>query len=204
MVMDREGLYNHLSVILGFANKEIREAFRVVDRADFVLPEFQEGAYLDTALPIGFGATISQPYTVLFMFNLLRPQPGNKILDIGTGSGWTTAMLGQIAGSKGEVYGTEKVPTLVKFSRKNLDKFKLANTKLSIAGKKLGLPVKAPFDKILVSATADSLPSELVKQLKVEGRMIIPISHSIYKIDKISDTKIISKEYPGFSFVPLR
>lgn len=204
MVMDRQGLFNHLSTVLGFSSKEIQEAFKATDRADFVSPEFQEWAYLDTALPIGFSATISQPYTVLFMFNLLRPQPGNKILDVGAGSGWTTAMLGRIAGSKGEVYGTEKISALVKFSRKNLDKYKLANIKLSVAGKKLGLSAKAPFDKILVSAAADSLPSGLVSQLRVGGRMVIPIDQSICRIDKVSDTKIIFKEYPGFSFVPLR
>lgn len=197
-------LYSYLKFTIGFASKDINEAFAQIDRKDFVLPEFQQEAYFDTALPIGFGQTISQPFTVLFMFNLLNPQSGEKILDIGSGSGWTTALLARIVGSRGFVYGVERIPKLVKMGKKNLKKYKIKNTKIYSAGEILGMPDLAPFDRIFVSAAAKKMPQELVEQLKVGGRMVIPIGYSIWKIDKISKDEILKEEFPGFVFVPLR
>ena len=189
----------------------IIEAFRKLDRKDFMVPEYRDLAYVDEAMPIGYGQTISQPLTVAFMMELLEPEPGDKILDLGSGSAWTTALLAYIVGERGKVLGIEKISELVEFGRKNLAKYKFKNAEILSAGKELGLPKDAPpalnrvegFDRILVSAAAEELPEELVSQLKIGGRMIIPIGHSIWKIDKVSKKEIKSEEYYGFSFVPL-
>ena len=202
--MNREKLFNDLDQALGFASPEIREAFWTIDRKDFVLPEFRQDAYFDTVLPIGYGSTISQPFTVLFMFNLLNPQSGEKVLDVGSGSGWTTAMLAKIVGNKGKVLGLERVLELVLFGRNNLAKYRFKNVQIFQAKKELGQRQQSPYDKILVSAAARKLPQELVEQLKVGGRLVIPIGYSIWKIDKISKDEILKEEFPGFAFVPLR
>lgn len=184
--------------------ERIIEAFRKIDRADFVLDEYKKEAYGDYPLPIGYGQTISQPSTVAFMLELLRPEEGNKILDVGSGSGWTTALMAQIVGSRGRVWGLELVPELVEFGRKNLGKYNFSWAEIRQAGKKLGLQEEVPFDKILVSASGDEMPQELIDQLKAGGRLVIPIQNSIWKVDKISKTEIDKTEFPGFAFVPLK
>lgn len=183
----------------------IIEAFRSIDRADFIRKENLSEAYDDYPLPIGYNATISQPSTVAFMFEKLEPKKGDKILDIGSGSGWTTALLAYLIGEKGQVYGVELVPELVEFGQKNLKKYKFENAQILPAKKEMvGLVEYAPYDKILVSASAKELPQELINQLKIGGRLIIPIRSSIWKIDKISKDKINKEEFFGFTFVPLK
>ena len=181
----------------------IIQAFKKVDRKDFVLPEYRDSAYLDEALPIGFGQTISQPLTVAFMMELLAPQGGGRILDVGSGSGWTIALLGEIAGQSGKVFGVERIPELVAFGRNNLAKYKFENAEILLVGKELGLPQEAPFDRILVSAAAEELPQELINQLKIGGRMVIAIRNSIWKIERMDESSVKKEEHSGFSFVPL-
>ena len=187
----------------------IINAFKKTDRADFVLSDFKKEAYRDYPLPIGYNVTISQPTTVAFMLELLEPKKGDKILDIGSGSGWTTELLSQIVGKKGKVFGVEIIPELVEFGRKNLSKYNkknvfYKNAEIILAKKDiLGFSKKAPFDKILVSAMAKKLPKELVNQLSISGILVIPIKNSIWRIDKISENKIKEKEFYGFNFVPL-
>ena len=183
--------------------ERIINAFLYVDRKNFILPEYEAEAYGDYPLPIGYGQTISQPTTVAFMLELLQPQKGEKILDIGSGSGWTTVLLANIIGPKGKVFGVEIIPDLVTFGQQNLAKYAYPQAQILQAGKKLGLPRQAPFDKILVSAASNNLPKELVTQLKIGGAMVIPIGHSIFKITKKSKTKLETQEFPGFAFVPL-
>lgn len=183
----------------------IIKAFRSIDRADFIGSDLNKrAAYLDQALAIGSGQTISQPTTVAFMFERLSPQKGEKILDVGSGSGWTTALLARIVGPTGRVFGLERIPELVKFGQYNLEPYNFSWASIEQAGSILGKPDQAPFDRILTSASAEALPAELVKQLKVGGRLIIPIEHSICQIDKLSATKTAEQEFPGFVFVPLR
>lgn len=179
-------------------------AFRHVDRADFVPTQYLDQAYGDYPLPIGFNQTISQPYTVAFMLELLSPDRGQKILDIGSGSGWTTALLAAVVREKGKVVGTEVVPELVEFGRTNLQKYHFPRAKIILAGKKLGYQKEAPFDRILVSAAGHDLPSILLDQLRIGGRMVIPIEGSVWQIDKKSKTDIAKREFPGFVFVPLK
>lgn len=182
---------------------EIINAFLQVDRKKFLKPEQYAHAYDDTPLPTLSGQTISQPYTVAFMFELLSPEPGQKILDIGSGSGWTTAMLANIVGEEGEVIGTEIVPELVKYGSNNLRKFKFSNAIIQQADEHYyGVEGKV-FDRILVSASAQEMPQSLIDQLKPNGIMVIPINENIVKVRKSGDEKITTIEYPGFVFVPL-
>jgi protein-L-isoaspartate(D-aspartate) O-methyltransferase len=137
------------------------------------------------------------------MLELLNPKKGNKVLDVGSGSGWTTALLAELVGDKGEVTGTEIVPPLVELGRENIEKFKHLNAKIEQAVRnELGKKGEM-FDRILVSASALEMPDELVVQLKPGGVMVIPVGENIVKLEKTSDEKINTKEYPGFVFVPL-
>lgn len=200
----KEGLINHLennTKVLW--SRELKDAFYAIDRKDFVPKEYSNEAYEDYPLPIGYGQTISQPTTVAFMLELLAPKKREKILDIGTGSGWTTALLSHIVGSEGEVFGVEIIPELVELGRKNIEKYNFKHTKILLAdSEKIGYSIEAPFDKILVSASAESMPEELIEQLKDGGIMVIPIKDSVWQIKKIGN-KINIKKFIGFTFVPL-
>ncbi len=185
-------------------NTVIANAFESINREDFVLPRDKKDAHADYPLSIGHGSTISQPSTVVFMLKLLDPKEGEKILDVGSGSGWTTALLAYIVGKKGKVWGVEIVPELITFGRENIKKYQMPQAHIEKAGEKIGFQREAPFDKILVSAAGTEFPKELIDQLKVGGALVMPIGSSIWKIDKISEVKIEKKEFPGFAFVPLR
>lgn len=181
----------------------IIDAFLRVDRGDFVLLQYQDLEYEDIALPIGHGQTISQPQTVAFMIELLLPQKGDRILDVGSGSGWTTAILSQIVGKKGKVVGVEIIPDLVTFGNNNLNKNSYPQAKIVESKGKIGYKEEAPYDRILVSASSPDLPNALVDQLKPGGKMVIPIGESIWEIKKEESGKISKREFPGFVFVPL-
>lgn len=176
-------------------------SFNAIDRKDFVCPSLQDEAYEDHPLAIGAGQTISQPYTVAFMLELLKPEDSDSILDIGCGSGWSTALLAETAKS-GFVTGVERVPELLEQARRNLEKYNFANIKLQIAGETLGIPGQA-FDKILVSAAAQELPEELIQQLNPGGIMVIPIQNNMVVIFKREDGSVEKSKFSGFRFVPL-
>ena len=184
----------------------IIEAFRKIKRIDFLPDDIKNLAEQNTALPIGFGQTISQPLVVAFMLEQLDPRPGNKILDIGSGSGWTTALLAEIVGEKGKVIAIEIVPELKEFGEKNARKYNFVEKGIakfiSTDGSK-GFPEEAPFDKILASASAERLPQAWKEQLKIGGRIVTPIGSSIWVFVKKSKTEFDEHEYPGFVFVPL-
>ena len=184
-------------------NKALTDAFAKVPRRNFLPDDVQEQADYDSALPIGFGQTNSQPSTVMMMLDWLSPEPGDKILDVGSGSGWTTALLAQLTGEKGQVYAVEKIPELVAFGRDNCQRLSIANVRFFQANNEIGLPKHAPYDRILVSASANALPEKLLTQLKPEGKMVIPVGSDILEITKSSDSFYESKTHPGFVFVPL-
>ena len=173
-------------------------------KREFFLPaEVKSEADYDTPVPIGYGQTNSQPTTVRMMMRWLEPQRGEKIMDVGSGSSWTTAIIAELVGDSGFVFAVEKVPELVKFGRQNLKKVHVKNAEVHQAQESLGLKEQAPFDRILVSAAARNLPLELIEQLKIGGRMVVPVKNSIYVINKINEENYDSIEYPGFVFVPL-
>lgn len=203
--MSHDELVNNLIKKGYLKTPQLIAAFQGVDRKDFVLPEYSDESYGDYPLPIGDEQTISQPSTVAFMLELLQPQEGDIVLDVGSGSGWTTALLAEIVGERGFVYGVELVPELVRLGRDNLAVYGFDNAEIYQASPNiLGLPDKGPFDKILVSAAGEDLPEELVEQLKAGGRMVIPVADSIIKVDKINESEINEERYPGFAFVPLK
>lgn len=192
-------------------SKHIIEAFKKIKREDFVLPDDRNKAYINAPLSIGCGQTISQPLTVAFMLELLNPQKGNKILDAGSGSGWTTALLAEIVGEEGKVYALEIIKELKEFGEKNVAKYnfvKKKRAKFFCEDAHNGLPEFAPFDRILVSAAATSIPDKLLQQLRVGGKMVIPIgeqyhTQDIVLLEKKERDKFKIQSFSGFVFVPL-
>ena len=137
------------------------------------------------------------------MLEWLDARPGSKVLDVGSGSGWSTALLSHIVGPKGRIYAVELVPELVKFGRDNAECAEVKNAEFFQAGRIYGLPDYAPFDRILVSAAANKVPKQLVDQLKPGGKLVIPVHNSIYEISKNQNGGLESTEHPGFVFVSL-
>lgn len=184
-------------------SKRLADAFRTVDRMDFVGEWNAVDAYEDTPLPIGAAQTISQPSTVAFMLELLDVRPGHKVLDVGSGSCWSTALLSRLVGSHGRVIGVERVQEVLEFGRRNLAHYDTKNVTLRIAARRYGCPDEAPFDRILVSASSRSLPEELVRQLTPQGVMVVPVRESIWKVQKRGRGDVSVETYNGFVFVPL-
>lgn len=195
-------MVNYLIDVGALRSSRIIEAFRDVDRADFVTDRSAMDIYEDYPLDIGNGQTISQPRTAAMMLEMLSPKEGDKILDIGSGSGWTTALLAYIAGESGSVTGAERVSELVRFGSSNLKKYKFKNAKIIQSGDELGIAGEK-FDRILVSAAADELPYELIEQLKVGAKLVIPIQSSVFEILKKEGGEFDANEHYGFTFVPL-
>lgn len=184
----------------------IIEAFSKIRRVDFVPDELRSASQANIPLPIGQGQTISQPLTVAFMLEKLDPQPGDKVLDIGSGSGWTTALLAHIVGKKGRVIGIERIKSLRDSGINNISKYHLiegGRAKIIYADGTKGYVNEAPYNRILVSAAAKEIPRELKKQLAVGGRLVIPVENSIWVLKKVSEKEFREEEYPGFAFVPL-
>jgi protein-L-isoaspartate(D-aspartate) O-methyltransferase len=182
----------------------IINAFKKIKREDFLPEQLKSEAGLNAPLPIGQGQTISQPLTVAFMLELLKPKEGQKILDIGSGSGWTSAMLAEIVGPTGQVFAIERIPQLYEFGQKNAAKYKFDNLEFICADGTKGLPKQAPFDRIQVAAAAAEIPADLKKQLKVGGRLVIPTQgQDIRLIERVSEDGFEETRFPGFVFVPL-
>jgi protein-L-isoaspartate(D-aspartate) O-methyltransferase len=184
----------------------IIEAFKTIKREDFVPESLKSEADINAPLPIGCGQTISQPLTVAFMLELLQPKPGERILDIGAGSGWQTALLAHCVGQKGKVFAVERIPELVVFGRENVAKYNFLKKGIvkfitGDAGK--GLEEQAPFDKIVAAASAEKIPKKWKEQLRTRGRIVLPVKDSIWLLIKKSDKKFDQREFPGFAFVPL-
>jgi len=203
-------LAEYLKSIQALKSPGLISAFGRVDRRQFVPEDLRARAYDDTALPIGCGQTISQPSTVAFMLELLNLAPGQKILDIGFGSGWTVALLAEATGGKGKVFGVEILPEIFFFGERNLKKYSGGGIELFRQSGNEGLPEFAPYDRILVSAAADEVPQALFDQLAIGGRMVIPIrlpldpNHNqvLRLIIKNGRRKFEHRDYPGFVFVP--
>lgn len=181
----------------------IDKAFRQVKRRDFVPEDLRGSVNIDAPLPIGFGQTISQPTTVRMMLEWLEAQPGDKVLDIGSGSGWTTALLAQIVGPKGKIFAVELIPELLELGRENCQRVGVKNARFFQTGDKFGLAKFAPYNRILVNAAAQKLPEELIDQLTDDGKLIIPVNYDILEIEKTGPKTFETKVHPGFVFVPL-
>jgi len=210
----------------------IVSAFTKIKRVDFMTPGMEDLAQLNEALPIGYGQTISQPLVVAFMIELLEPKEGEKILDVGSGSGWTTALLAELVGEMGKVVAVELIPELKTFGESNVGKYDFIKRGIAqfICGDgSKGCEKQAPFDKILASASIRSVKNEIPNQgkedksssspfagaregkeippawkdqLKIGGRIVAPIDSSIWLFVKKNETEFEETEYPGFVFVP--
>jgi len=188
----------------------IIEGFKAIDRADFVPDEYKKNAYVNAPLPIGFGQTISQPLTVAFMIELLSPKEGQKILEIGSGSGWQTAILSFIVSQNntaGKVIGIERINELKERAEKNILKYDFIQSgvaQIILADGSKGYKKEAPYDKIISGAAAKGdVPQAWKKQLKIGGKIVAPVDQSIVVIEKTEKNVFTQKEYFGFSFVPL-
>jgi protein-L-isoaspartate(D-aspartate) O-methyltransferase len=182
----------------------VRAAFAAVDRRRFLPRHERRFADLDRPLPIGHDQTNSQPRTVADMLELLEVQPGQRVLDVGSGSGWTTALLAQLVGPSGEVLGVERVPELAEWGARNLAEMDTPWATIHHAQPGvLGLPEHGPFDRILVSAEAEDLPQPLVDQLASPGRMVIPVRGRMVLVTRVRRGDVAVSVHGHYSFVPL-
>lgn len=190
----------------------VAEAFAQVSRALFLPEEERDSASSNVPLPIGDGQTNSQPSTVADMLRLLDPQPGDRVLDIGAGSGWTTALLSVLVGPSGHVTGVERHHHLIARARKALslasadidDVAGAVQIRAATAGV-LGQPEAGPFDRILVSAEGESLPPELTRQLAIGGVMVIPVQGEMLRVERTGpdDEDVVVTRHGWYRFVPL-
>jgi len=200
----------------------IIEGFQKIKREDFLPADSKHLANSNEALPIGYGQTISQPLTVAFMLELLQPNAGDKILDIGSGSGWTSSLLAYMVSggelneklkmknekSEGKVIALEIVPELSAFGQNNAAKYNFVKKGIAefiLADGLKGYEKETSYDKILVSACLqkNDIPTAWKEQLKINGRLVCPIGNSIWLFIKKSEGEFEKFEYPGFVFVPL-
>lgn len=159
-----------------FSTQEIK-AFLFVKRENFIPPEYHLAAYEDVPLPLIRGKTISQPTTIMLMNSALEVQPGEKILEVGTGSGYHAAILSRLVGKKGKIITTEIIPELVMFSRNNLQKARIDNVEVHEEDGSKGMPQHAPFDKIILTAACKEFPPPLLDQLKTGGIILAPLGN---------------------------
>ncbi len=188
----------------GIKDEIVLSAIGNTPRHIFVDEALSIRAYEDVSLPIGFGQTISQPYIVARMSELLRNgQPMQKVLEIGTGCGYQTAVLSKLAK---EVYSVERIRPLVMKARGHLRELKCINVKLAHADGNIGLSEIAPFDAILVTAAASHIPQDLLDQLAVHGRLVIPVGTDdqvLYLVERVSQTEYRQTKLEPVKFVPL-
>jgi protein-L-isoaspartate(D-aspartate) O-methyltransferase len=201
-----QGLRNQLVSLLkekGIVDKYVLEAINKIPRHLFLNSTFTDFAYQDKAFPIGEGQTISQPYTVAFQTQLLEVKKDHKILEIGTGSGYQTAVL-FLMGAK--VYSVERQNKLFKQTSLLLPKLGIRPKHLSIGDGYKGLPDHAPFDSIIVTAGAPTIPQALMAQLKIGGRLVIPLGEKnqiMTLLIRKNETQFEKHEFGDFKFVPL-
>lgn len=183
--------------------ERLRTVFERVRRSDFLPPDQHGFAGEDVPLPIGFGQTNSQPSTVRAMLDLLEVAPGQRVLDVGCGSGWTTALVADLVGPGGSVVGVEIVPELVAWGAENLASYPMSWARIRQADRDvLGAPEDAPYDRVLVSAEASRLPVELVDQLVVGGLMVVPVRGEMTVVRRTAGEPQVRRT-GRYSFVPL-
>jgi protein-L-isoaspartate(D-aspartate) O-methyltransferase len=203
-----ELLVKHLISTGALKTSIIIEAFRKTPRHLFVRKDYLNHAYEDIPLPTYQGQTISQPYTVAIMTEALNPKPGEKVLEIGAGSGYQAAIIGRCVGIKGKVITVELEPDLVEISKKNIKKVKLKNVMIINGDGKLGYAKESPYDKCMITAACDEIPKKVIEQVKIGGRIVAPVNdflgQKMLVVDKISETEFKKQDLGSVVFVPLR
>ncbi|MFN0054035.1 MAG: protein-L-isoaspartate(D-aspartate) O-methyltransferase [Planctomycetales bacterium] len=188
----------------GIHDARVLEAMEIVPREEFVPHDLRFAAYDDCALPIGFDQTISQPFTVALMCQALQLRGGEKVLEIGTGSGYGAAVLGKLAA---EVFSIERIEPLAELARERLSRLRFDNVQVVTGDGTLGIPQLAPFDGIVVTAGAEILPDTYVEQLGEGGRIVIPLgsdrhNQTMYRFTRWQG-KLRADDLGSFAFVPL-
>lgn len=190
-------------ILRGIKNNRLIEAFYKVERHKFVPENLRESAYGDFPLPIGEGQTISQPYIVALMTQCLDLSGKEKVLEVGSGSGYQSAILAQLAR---EVFSIERIEPLAKKAKTVLSELGYNNVKIIVGDGTLGLVDEAPFDRIIVTAASPTVPEPLIEQLNASGRLVIPLgesfSQTLTAIEK-KENGVIKEEVCGCVFVPL-
>ncbi|GIX43225.1 MAG: protein-L-isoaspartate O-methyltransferase [Leptospiraceae bacterium] len=198
-----EDMIKNQIVYRGVTNTNVLNAMRKFPREYFVREKDKPYAYTDGPLSIGYGQTISQPYIVALMTDLLELTGNEKVLEIGTGSGYQTAILSELAK---EVYTIEIVPSLIEFAKNNLKRFGVKNVHFFCKNGYEGLPEYAPFDRIISAAAPKKIPESWKKQLKIGGIMVLPVGivyQDLLKIKKIGENNFIEENIIPVRFVPL-
>ncbi len=197
----RAGLIKHLTPEI--KDKRVLGVMSRIPRECFVPPGEQHLAYEDMPLPLGLGQTISQPYIIALMTESLELTGKEKVLEIGSGSGYQAAILAELARL---VITVERLPTLAKEAKRALDSLGYKNIKMHLAEPTLGWPAEAPYDAIIVTAGAPKVPDALLKQLVIGGRLVVPVGsryeQELYKITKGRDKNVV-QNLGGCRFVPL-
>jgi len=200
----RKILVDYLRQRIGISDENVLSAMNEVPRHLFIESIFEDFAYEDRAFPILAHQTISHPSTVAEQSELLKVMPGDKVLEIGTGCGYQTAVL---LAMKALVYTVERQKDLFDFSKKKFRELHLYPKFQSFGDGFAGLPTFAPFDRIIVTCGASILPTELLKQLKVGGKMVIPLGptdeQGLFRFTKISPTEFEKEEFGAYKFVPM-
>ncbi len=202
--MDIDKLLNYWRSDKIITDNKILRAFKSVDRRKFVPSYLRLYAYDDKPLPIGEGQTISQPTTVAIMVQALEPKPGDKILEVGAGSGYVAAILSKCVGKMGKVITIEYLKSIYKMAKNNLKKY--SNVEVVLGDGSKGYEKEAPYDRIIVSAASPTIPKPLLSQLRDGGTMVIPVGEFIQEMYKITkkDGKIKKEGLGEFRFVELK
>ncbi len=189
-------------------SKPVEEAMREVPRHVFVPDKIKERAYIDSPQPIGEGQTISAPHMVAMMVEKLDLKKGQKVLEIGGGLGYHAAVIGKIVKEKGEVYSIEYVKSLANKAKRRINEIDCPNVKIIVGDGSEGYEKKAPYDRISVACGAPKIPSPLIEQSKLGGKILIPVGNKFFqklvKAKKIDENKIEEKNLGGVRFVPLK
>lgn len=202
---ERRRMVERLREELGIDEK-VAKAMMKVPRHLFIPKTYEKEAYVDTPLPIGFGQTISAPHMVAIMCDLLNLKKGEKVLEVGGGSGYHAAVVAEIVGREGKVVAIERIPELAERAKETLKLLGYDNVKVVVGDGSRGYPDEAPYDKIYVTASAPDVPKPLLDQLKPGGRMVIPIGkydQYLYIIDKDEKGKIDKRVWGAVRFVLL-
>lgn len=208
MKAERENLVERLFNQGYIRTKNVKKAMLKIPREKFMPPENSSYAYLDRPFPIGNGQTISAPHMVAIIAEKLELQEGMNILEIGTGWGYNAAVVGEIVGKKGHVYTIERITALAEKARDNLKKTGYSDVVTVIEGDgTTGYPDKAPFDRIYGTASAPKIPEPLKEQLKIGGKLIIPMGSDYFQelvsVQRIADDDYQTINLGGVVFVPM-
>ena len=202
---ERRRMVEEQLVPRGIDNPRVLSAFRTVPREEFIDPQYQKLAYIDSPLMIGEGQTVSQPFTVAMMTQLLELKATDKVLEIGTGSGYQAAILSEIV-KEGQVFTVERFSNLAESARKTLKNLKRLNIEVILGDGTKGLPKEVPFDAIIVTAAAPEVPQPLIDQLKIGGRLVMPVGGEWHQeMVRLTKTEegIERENFGGYRFVPL-